>query len=106
MWHNIISKSISGTKVGGINMITVKKKATIATISELRNKSSKILNSLKENRVILQRHKKPVAIMVDYKQYENVEEMLEFAEDYILGMTALQRDKKAKKRDFVDIDEW
>ncbi len=85
-------------------MITVKKKATIATISELRNKSSKILNSLKENRVILQRHKKPVAIMVDYKQYENVEEMLEFAEDYILGMTALQRDEKAKKRDFVDID--
>ncbi len=87
-------------------MITVKKKTTIATISELQNKSDKILNSLKENRVILQRHKKPVAIIVDYKQYENVEEMLEFAEDYILGMTAMQRDGKARKRDFVDIDEW
>lgn len=87
-------------------MITIKEKSTVVSISELRTKSEEILNRLKENKVILARHNKPVAVMLDYKQYETVEKMLEFAEDYILGAIAMQRDLHARKRDFVDIDKW
>lgn len=87
-------------------MITVKEKATIAAISELRNKSEQILHILKENQVILERHKRPVAVMLDYEQFERFNSMLDFAEDYILGSLALQRDKSAKKSDFVDLDQW
>ncbi len=87
-------------------MITIKEKSTIVSISELRTKAEEILNRLKENKVILSRHNKPVVVMLDYKQYETVEKMLGFAEDYILGSIALQRDVHAKKRDFVDIDKW
>lgn len=87
-------------------MMTVKENTTIAAISELRNKSEAILHSLNENRVILERHKKPVAVMMNYKRFEALEKMIDFAEDYILGSIALERDKKSKPSDFVDIDSW
>ena len=44
--------------------------------------------------------------MVDYQQYALEEEMLEYAEDYILGKLAAKRDKKAKPTDFIDIRKW
>ena len=87
-------------------MITIKEKATIAGISELRNQSEKILQSIKDHNVILERHNKPVAVMIDFKRYEVFEQLLDLAEDYVLGMIALQRDRKARKEDFVDIDKW
>lgn len=87
-------------------MITIRSRATLASISELRSKSEQILSRLKENRVILERHKKPVAVMIDYAQYEKLEATLELAEDLLLGTLALERDRSAKKRDFVDLDRW
>lgn len=87
-------------------MITIKHSATLASISELRTKSEEILSRLKENRVILERHNKPVAVMVDYAQYEKYEAMLDLAEDLVLGSLAAARDKAAKKGDFVDLDKW
>lgn len=87
-------------------MITVEGKTTIAKISELRNQSEKIISNLKDHKVILEKHNKPVAVMVDYKRYEHLEKMLEFAEEYVLGLIASQRDKRASKSDFVDIEKW
>ena len=87
-------------------MITISEKATIAAISELRNKSEAILKQLADHRVILQRHNKPVAVMMGYRQYEQFSRMLDFAEEYVLGMMALERDKGSGKKDFVDIEHW
>jgi PHD/YefM family antitoxin component YafN of YafNO toxin-antitoxin module len=87
-------------------MMTVRENTTIAAISELRNKSEAILHSLKENRVILERHKRPIAVMLDFKRFEAMEKMIDFAEDYILGSIALQRDKNSKPSDFIDIESW
>jgi len=87
-------------------MMTVRGQTTIAAISELRNKSEAILQHLKESKVVLERHKKPVAVMLDYKKYEDLETMLDFAEDYILGMLAKERDEKSSKKDFIDIEKW
>ena len=87
-------------------MITVKKETTIAGLSELRTKSEAILKELKGHPVILEKHNKPVAVMVEYHQYALGEELLDFAEDYILGCMALKRDESAKKKDFVDIEKW
>jgi PHD/YefM family antitoxin component YafN of YafNO toxin-antitoxin module len=87
-------------------MMTVRENTTIAAISELRNKSEAILHSLKENRVILERHKRPIAVMLDFKRFEAMEKMIDFAEDYILRSIALQRDKNSKPSDFIDIESW
>ncbi len=89
-------------------MITVKDKSTIANISELREKkkSDQILKNLKDHKVILEKHNTPVAVMLNYEQYEHLEKLLELAEDFILGMIAQQRDKTAKKEDFIDLEKW
>ncbi len=87
-------------------MITVKYSATLASISELRKKSMQILAQLKENRVILERHKKPVAVMIDYAQFEKLEAMLDLAEDLVLGTLARKRDRSSRKSDFIDLDRW
>ena len=87
-------------------MITVREKTTIAAISELRNKSDEILNELKEHHVVLEKHHKPVAVMINYASFGTLERMIDFAEDYILGSIALRRDKGSQKQDFVDIDKW
>ncbi len=87
-------------------MITVKKETTIAGLSELRTKSEEILKELKDHSVILEKHNKPVAVMVEYHRYELNEELLDLAEDYILGCLALKRDKGSASKDFVDIGKW
>ncbi|MEK9146475.1 MAG: type II toxin-antitoxin system Phd/YefM family antitoxin [Elusimicrobiota bacterium] len=87
-------------------MFTVKHSATLASISELRTHSERILSQLKENRVILERHKKPVAVMLDYAQYEKIETLLELAEDLVLGTLAMERDRRADKKDFIDLEQW
>ena len=87
-------------------MITVKKETTIAGLSELRTKSEAILREWKDHVVILEKHNKPVAVMVEYQRYALDEEMLDFAEDYILGCIALKRDEAVKKKDFVGIEKW
>lgn len=87
-------------------MITIRDRATLASISELRSQSERIFSHLKENRVILERHKKPIAVMLDYAHYEKLEALLELAEDFVLGTVARERDRSAKKGDFVDLDQW
>ena len=87
-------------------MITVKKETTITGLSELRNQSDKVLRHLKERNVILEKHHKPVAVMVDYKKHQAEEVMLDFAEDYILARLAEKRDRDSKPEDYVDIDKW
>lgn len=87
-------------------MITVKKETTIAGLSELRNQSDAILKKLKRHDVVLEKHNKPVAVIVDYGRYQLEEEMVELAEDYILGNLARLRQKKASPKDFVNIREW
>lgn len=87
-------------------MITIKDSATLASISELRSKSEQVLSHLKRHRVILERHKKPIAVLLDYDQYEKMEGLVALAEDLGLGAIALERDRAAKKSDFVDLDRW
>ena len=87
-------------------MITVKNRASIASISELRSKSKMVLKSMKDHPVILQRHNKPLAVLMDYKSFETLDAMLDYAEDYILGRLAARRERQARPADYVDIDEW
>lgn len=93
-------------KEKGGSMITVKKDTTIAGLSELRNKSEKIIEQLKRHDVILEKHNKPIAVMVNYSKHLHEEELLDFAEEYILGCLAQRRDQESRPRDFIDIEKW
>mgnify|MGYP001588622332 CR=1 FL=1 len=87
-------------------VITINEKSTIASLSELRNKSEEILRSLADHKVILQKHNRPVAVMLSYAHYEHLEKMLDRLEEYTLGLMARQRDKKSASKDFIDNNEW
>jgi len=87
-------------------MITITDKSTIASLSELRTKSEEILKQLADHKVILQKHNRPVAVMLAFKQYEYLEKLLDFVEEYALGNLAKERDERSSKRDFIDIEKW
>jgi len=87
-------------------MITVKHKTSIASISELRTASRQVLKNIKDHPIIVQRHNKPLAILMDYERFETLEALLDYAEDYILAKLAAKREKEARRGDYVDITEW
>ena len=87
-------------------MIPINERATIATLGELKTKPGEILKRLSRTNVVLQRNKKPVAVMLSYQQYTLLEKLLDRIEDCTLGMKALDRNKKISKKDFSDIEEW
>lgn len=87
-------------------MIKVKNKIIVAGISNLRTQPKTLLKSAKNLWVVLEKHRKPVAALLGYKKYTDFEQLLNFAEDYIEGMLALQRDQSTLKTDYVDIEKW
>lgn len=87
-------------------MMTITDKTTIASLSELRTKSEEILKQLADHKVILQKHNRPVAVMLAFKQYEYLEKLLDLVEEYALGNLAKARDERSGRKDFIDIEKW
>ena len=86
-------------------MITVKKDTTIVGVSEIRTKMDEILRLAKKHRVIIEKRNKPVAALVDIKQYDEMETLLDALEDVALGYLAKEREKTSAARDFIPIKE-
>ena len=79
-------------------MITVEEKATIVGVAELRKAISDILEKIKSNKVILTRRNKPVGVIVDYEEYNRMEEIIDALEDYVLGHLAKERAQRKDKK--------
>lgn len=86
-------------------MITVDEKTSIIGVAELRTIGGKILEELKRHKVILTRRNKPVGVVVDYGEYQRMEQIIEALEDNVLGYMAKERAKKVKKEDYISLDE-
>lgn len=86
-------------------MITVKEETTLVGISELRNQPEKILKEMRKRPVVIERHRKPVAVLVPIEQFEDREELFDFVEDQILGYLARQREKKHRNPKWVSLEE-
>ena len=79
-------------------MITVEEKTTIVGVAELRKAISDILEKIKSNKVILTRRNKPVGVIVDYEEYNRMEEIIDALEDYVLGHLAKERAQRKDKK--------
>ena len=67
-------------------------------MAELRSKAANVLKEIKKHKIILTKRNRPVGIIVDYGEYEKMEQLLEEVEDIILGNIALERlERKDKK---------
>ncbi len=62
------------------------------------------MKKIKKHRVILTKRNKPLGVIIDYKEYEHMQEMLEEAEDFVLGAIAGERLKR-KGRKAITLDE-
>ncbi|HBR16557.1 MAG: hypothetical protein A3G39_09915 [Deltaproteobacteria bacterium RIFCSPLOWO2_12_FULL_43_16] len=79
-------------------MLTVKEDTAIIGVAELRSKAANVLKEIKKHKIILTKRNRPVGIIVDYGEYEKMEQLLEEVEDIILGNIALERlERKDKK---------
>lgn len=85
-------------------MRTFKEDTTLIGVSELRNNFDKILEKAKENRVIIEKRKELKAVLLDLKEYREMEKMLDAVEDIILGYLAKEREEDTELSDYLDID--
>jgi len=79
-------------------MFTVEGKTTLVGMAELRKLTKEILEKLKSSRVILTKRNKPVGVILDYEEFQNIEEIIEALEGYILGTLAKERAKRKGKK--------
>jgi prevent-host-death family protein len=85
-------------------MISVKENTVLVGITELRKMIPEILKKIKHEKVVLTRRNKPIGILVDYDEYEKMEEMIDTLEDQLLGLLAKQRASR-KGRKTIDLEE-
>lgn len=85
-------------------MITLKEETTLIGIAELRNKASEVLKKIKKGRVVLTKRNKPLGVIIDYEEYEHMQNMLEEVEDFVLGTIARERLSRKEKKS-ITLDE-
>lgn len=85
-------------------MITVKQNTTLVGVSELRKGIEKILEAARKGLVIIEKRHKPAAVLMANEEYEKMQQILETAEDLVLGFIAHERFKGSKEKDYIDIE--
>jgi PHD/YefM family antitoxin component YafN of YafNO toxin-antitoxin module len=85
-------------------MLTVKENTTLVGVSELRKGIERILGMTRKGLVIVEKRHKPTAVLMSNTEYEHLQQMLETAEDIVLGFIASQRFKTSKEEDYIDIE--
>ena len=79
-------------------MITVEGKTTLVGVAELRKATAEILEKLKSSKVILTKRNRPVGVILDYKEFQDIEALIDTLEDYILGTLAKERAQRKRKK--------
>lgn len=85
-------------------MKVVHENTTFVQASELRTHLDEILKQVSKSRVVLEKHHKPVAVLVDPKKYEEMEDILEGYSDLILALEARKREKRKNKK-YIPLEE-
>ena len=85
-------------------MLEVKEDTTVVGITELRKMIPEILKKIKREKVILTRRNRPIGILLDYEEFERIEQMIDLIEDDLLGKLARERASR-KNRKTVSLGE-
>lgn len=86
------------------NMFTVEEKTTFFGITDLRTHAKKMLDSLKGSRVVITDRNEPRAVVLDYNDYQRLQEFIEMAEEDDMAMEVLKRKKQSKGK-FISHDQ-
>ena len=85
-------------------MLTVKEDTTFVGITEMRKMIPKLLKKIKREKVVLTRRNQPIGVLVDYEEFERIEEMMDLIEDHVLGKLADERASR-KGRKTISLEE-
>ena len=85
-------------------MLKFKEDMLLLGISELRKETTELLKELQKGRVVLTRRNKPVGVIINYSEYERIENLMEWLEDLVLGYTAKTR-AGLKKKKYISLEE-
>ena len=86
-------------------MRRVKGDTTLIGISELRTQADAILKVAQHEPVIVEKHHKPMAVLVPIEQYDKTEEALDLLEDHLLGLLAQEREQHSRRKDTLTLEE-
>lgn len=82
----------------------VRENTTLVQASELRTRLDEILSRAKASRVVVEKHHKPVAVLLDLEEFERIEQALEDLSDLVLALEARTRERKAKAGAYVPLE--
>ncbi|MBU4304357.1 MAG: type II toxin-antitoxin system Phd/YefM family antitoxin [Candidatus Omnitrophica bacterium] len=85
-------------------MQTIKENTTLVGVSELRKGIDNILKIAQKGVVIIEKRHKPAAVLMSNDEYEHIQDILETAEDIVLGFIAHKRFTGTKESDYIDIE--
>ena len=74
-------------------------------VSELRTGIDNILEKAKEGLVVIEKSHKPQAVLLSSEEYEHMQNMVETAEDLVLGFMASDRFKSSTDKNYVPIED-
>ena len=86
-------------------MRQVKSDTTLVGISELRTQADAIVKVAQRGPVVLEKHHKPIAVLVPIEQYDRTEDTLDLLEDTILGLLAKEREQRSRRKDVLTLEE-
>lgn len=86
-------------------MYTLAQNTTLVGVSELRSKWSRIVEAMKNSRVLVARRNAPEAVLIPIKQFEEMENTLDRLEDYALAFRAHEREKSSSPAEFVSLED-
>ncbi len=86
-------------------MRRIKGNTTLVGVSELRTQADAILKAAQQEPVIVEKHHKPMAVLVPITQYERTEALLDAVEDTLLGFLAKERDLHSPRKGYLTLEE-
>ncbi|MFH1260041.1 MAG: type II toxin-antitoxin system prevent-host-death family antitoxin [Elusimicrobiota bacterium] len=85
-------------------MLTLKENTTLIGVSEFRAKIESILEKMQTTRVVIEKRHKPVAVLISSSEYQKFEELLDMAENIVLGYLAKERFNRSNEKDYISIE--
>jgi len=86
-------------------MIDIKQDTILVGVSELRKGIDKILEKARKGLVIIEKRHKPQAVIMSSEEFDHMQEVVDIAEDIVLGTIAKMRLEGSKDDDFIAIEE-
>ena len=83
------------------SMINLNKDTILMGTSELRTEVPKLTRELKVKTIIITNRGKPIAVLEDFKKFQDKNDLIERLEDMALEQIALERDKNSSAKDYI-----